>query len=399
MADPSQYGYFGAYPMAGIPMMPGMEQMMMPSLMQQPPTMVGPEGWYGMSAEDMWGMGIGGRYGGKGGRDLAALSNSHCRYWRFGRCARGETCFYKHDLAFLGVDRPGSNGVPLPAPPPGSVVPGGIPSALPGLHTAAANGPTGPGALSGLSSALAGIRAPSMASNYLKQSLAAGTTSGTKYNDDRSASRSATSTGINAHGGPSGTTPGPLSTQFLDFNSSDAFGAQGGEAGAGGGGAQGGGISVTKNKDGESPVAGGRRFKGYVQSYSEDQGCGFIAGDEVTQFFGTNVFLGLDQVTELTGDPNAKLSPGVRLSFSVIRSSSSGHGQPKARDLRYEHNPEIQVDPSQAKIEADIARFKDYVAEAEGRDGDNTEHHNKERSRSRSRSERRKTTTAESGIQ
>merc|ERR550534_3387440 len=51
-------------------------------------------------------------------RDIAALGQEHCRYWRFGRCQRGETCFYKHDPQFLGVDRTGSNGVPLSAPIP-----------------------------------------------------------------------------------------------------------------------------------------------------------------------------------------------------------------------------------------------------------------------------------------
>merc|ERR550534_2210397 len=33
-------------------------------------------------------------------RDFAALGQEHCRYWRFGRCQRGETCFYKHDPQF-----------------------------------------------------------------------------------------------------------------------------------------------------------------------------------------------------------------------------------------------------------------------------------------------------------
>lgn len=132
--DPALYGYLqsmqafgmGAMPgMAGLGAMPGMpgmltpEQLMMPTLMQQPPATSAC--WYGSGEE--WDLRIP-RLSTR--RDLSALSNSHCRYWKFGRCARGETCFYKHDIAFLGVDRPGSNGVPLASPIPN---PGVVPAA------------------------------------------------------------------------------------------------------------------------------------------------------------------------------------------------------------------------------------------------------------------------------
>jgi len=46
-------------------------------------------------------------------KDLDALKTEVCRYWRFGMCARAEGCFYKHDPNYLGIDRPGSQGVPL----------------------------------------------------------------------------------------------------------------------------------------------------------------------------------------------------------------------------------------------------------------------------------------------
>jgi len=322
-------------------MMPGLEHMMMPSLMQQPPSAA--EAWYGSaSAEDMWSMGMGSRFGGKGGKDLAALSNSHCRYWRFGRCARGETCFYKHDLAFLGVDRPGSNGIPLPAPPP----------------TAGASPTLSPSFMAPQGSGVGGL---SMAASFLKASAAAAAATG----GGGKSPTPGTYPTLSAHGGAPGTTlgphassptsgPGSAPSQFLDFNS-PSIGNSSTTAS----------VVPKKNKDGETLVAGARRFKGYVQSYAEEQGCGLIAGDEVTQFFGTQVFLGLDQVAELTGSASGKLAPGVRLSFTVVRNEQSG--QPKARDLQYEQSPEIQVDPAQAKIEADIARFKGYVAEAEGR--------------------------------
>merc|ERR1719341_865004 len=41
---------------------------------------------------------------------MNVLASEVCKYWRFGRCARGETCFYKHDPVFLGVDRSAAGG-------------------------------------------------------------------------------------------------------------------------------------------------------------------------------------------------------------------------------------------------------------------------------------------------
>lgn len=69
----------------------------------------------------------------------AAMKAEDCRYWRFGSCARGDTCFYKHDASTLGIDRPGSNGVPLTQPLP---IPATLP--IPGTGgTAASTAPSG----------------------------------------------------------------------------------------------------------------------------------------------------------------------------------------------------------------------------------------------------------------
>eukprot|EP00397_Hematodinium_sp_SG-2012_P052778 GEMP01062612.1.p1 GENE.GEMP01062612.1~~GEMP01062612.1.p1 ORF type:complete len:303 (+),score=60.62 GEMP01062612.1:96-1004(+) len=259
-----------------MPMMTTDQMGIIPNLMQQPPTQ-------GLSV------------GGRGHRDISSLGNEHCKYWRFGRCARGETCFYKHDPAFLGVDRPGSNGVPLASPIP-----------TPGMSMAHMG-------------SYPGYQQQYVAAN--QQYMGAG--------------------------------------QFIDFNSTSIGGRQYGQSAAAAAGAA--AAAAAAAAQAAAPlvyVAGGRRFNGFVRSYSTLNGFGFIGGDEINEVIGQDVFLHQREIAEVTGDAKPSLASGTTLSFTVIRNQK---GQPQARDLVFDDPGQAGT---QAKIDADIAKFQNYVATA-----------------------------------
>lgn len=299
-------GAYGANYGSMMPMMTTEQMGIIPNLMQQPPTP-------GLSV------------GGRGHRDISSLGNEHCKYWRFGRCARGETCFYKHDPLFLGVDRLGSNGIPLAAP---------IPSP-----------------------------AESIATNPYYQHYAAA--SQYAAYDPASAAAAAAAAAMAAAGAdPS------KAGQFIDFNSTRFAGVPG----------------VGAATPTLLYVAGGKRLSGFVRSYSALNGFGFIGGEEINEVIGQDVFLHQREITEVTGDPKPQLANGTTLSFTVIRNQK---GQPQARDLLFDDPGQAGV---QAKIDADIAKFQNYVAEAGKEKSASPPRHSRSRSgrrrHSRSRSRR-----------
>merc|ERR550534_649222 len=274
-------------------------------------------------------------------RDFAALGQEHCRYWRFGRCQRGETCFYKHDPQFLGVDRTGSNGVPLSAPIP--TYPNFNPtfiqrSQTPEFH----NFDNANFGGQSIEAAAAAAAAQMMQPGYVMNTQPAGQNS------------------------PPSSSP---------INSSG-----------------------NGNKDsGNTVVDGGRRFNGFVRSYSQVNRFGFIGGDEVNQHMGQDVFLHQREITEATGVQKPHLPNGCNLSFSVVRNQK---GQPQARDVKFEDGPMAVggEEESKANTEAVIARFvadarQDNRAEEGGDSGRRSR-----RSRSRSRRRNHKVVVSQDGM-
>jgi len=90
-------------------------------------------------------------------------------------------------------------------------------------------------------------------------------------------------------------------------------------------------------------VHAGKRFTGFVRSYSQVKGFGFIGGDEVMKTFGKDVFLHFREVGKVVETPgmtaqmaaaNKPYVPtGVWVTFQVTMNHKS---QPQARDVRFE---------------------------------------------------------------
>lgn len=90
-------------------------------------------------------------------------------------------------------------------------------------------------------------------------------------------------------------------------------------------------------------VHAGKRFTGFVRSYSQVKGFGFIGGDEVMKTFGKDVFLHFREVGKIGDMPamtaqmaaaNKPYVPtGVWVTFQVTMNHKS---QPQARDVRFE---------------------------------------------------------------
>jgi len=90
-------------------------------------------------------------------------------------------------------------------------------------------------------------------------------------------------------------------------------------------------------------VHGGKRFTGFVRSYSQVKGFGFIGGDDVMKTFGKDVFLHFREVGNIGNMPpmtaqqaaaNKPFVPtGVWVSFQVTMNHKA---QPQARDVRFE---------------------------------------------------------------
>eukprot|EP00397_Hematodinium_sp_SG-2012_P019754 GEMP01020316.1.p1 GENE.GEMP01020316.1~~GEMP01020316.1.p1 ORF type:complete len:374 (+),score=93.32 GEMP01020316.1:88-1122(+) len=82
-------------------------------------------------------------------------------------------------------------------------------------------------------------------------------------------------------------------------------------------------------------VHGGKRFTGFVRSYSQLKGFGFIGGEEISATFGKDVFLHFREVvsTEVLASTQKPYVPtGVWVTFVVTLNQK---GQPQARDVRF----------------------------------------------------------------
>merc|ERR1719494_1467422 len=93
----------------------------------------------------------------------------------------------------------------------------------------------------------------------------------------------------------------------------------------GGTGQQGGGLVYVQN---------GARFKGFVRSFSQVNGFGFVGGDEITQTFGKDVFLHFRELQQIMGGiEKPSLPSGTWLTFTATMNQK---GQPQARDVQFE---------------------------------------------------------------
>jgi len=93
-----------------------------------------------------------------------------------------------------------------------------------------------------------------------------------------------------------------------------------------GGGQTHGGLTYVQN---------GRRFKGYVRSFSQNSGFGFVGGDDITPQFGKDVFLHYRELQQLYGPSDQKptIPVGTWITFTVTMNQK---GQPQARDVQFE---------------------------------------------------------------
>lgn len=80
-------------------------------------------------------------------------------------------------------------------------------------------------------------------------------------------------------------------------------------------------------------VQGGRRFRGFVRSFSQINGFGFVGGDEITQNFGKDAFLHFRELQAVMGQEKPTIPSGTWLTFTVTMNQK---GQPQARDVQFE---------------------------------------------------------------
>lgn len=113
----------------------------------------------------------------------------------------------------------------------------------------------------------------------------------------------------------------------------------------GGTGQQGGGLVYVQN---------GARFKGFVRSFSQVNGFGFVGGDEITQTFGKDVFLHFRELQQIMGGIQKPTIPsGTWVTFTVTMNQK---GQPQARDVQFEPTQAgAPYDPSSATMGATAA--------------------------------------------
>merc|ERR1719494_1775576 len=101
----------------------------------------------------------------------------------------------------------------------------------------------------------------------------------------------------------------------------------------GGTGQQGGGLVYVQN---------GARFKGFVRSFSQVNGFGFVGGDEITQTFGKDVFLHFRELQQIMGGIQKPTIPsGTWVTFTVTMNQK---GQPQARDVQFEQPQQGMMD-------------------------------------------------------
>jgi len=82
-------------------------------------------------------------------------------------------------------------------------------------------------------------------------------------------------------------------------------------------------------------VQNGRRFRGFVRSFSQVNGFGFVGGDDITQSFGKDVFLHFRELQQIMGGGMEKptIPSGTWVTFTVTMNQK---GQPQARDVMFE---------------------------------------------------------------
>jgi len=88
-------------------------------------------------------------------------------------------------------------------------------------------------------------------------------------------------------------------------------------------------------------VQGGRRFKGFVRSFSQINGFGFVGGDEITQNFGKDAFLHFRELQGVMGQEKPTIPSGTWLTFTVTMNQK---GQPQARDIQFEQPQQGMMD-------------------------------------------------------
>lgn len=84
----------------------------------------------------------------------------------------------------------------------------------------------------------------------------------------------------------------------------------------------------------------GQRFRGTVKTYSENNGYGFIGGDEIHEALGKDVFMHQRDITEVTGIARPQVPPGAVVTCTVTMNAK---GQPQAKELQFEEQTCIQM--------------------------------------------------------
>jgi len=84
----------------------------------------------------------------------------------------------------------------------------------------------------------------------------------------------------------------------------------------------------------------GQRFRGTVKTYSENNGYGFIGGDEIHEALGKDVFMHQRDITEVTGIARPQVPPGAVVTCTVTMNAK---GQPQAKELQFEEQTCMQM--------------------------------------------------------
>lgn len=107
---------------------------------------------------------------------------------------------------------------------------------------------------------------------------------------------------------------------------------------------QAGGQKTGNFGDPSQYVQNGRRFRGFVRTYSPAQGFGFVGGSDVTANFPLNVFLHFKELQPIMGyveKPN--VPSGTWVTFTVVMNQK---GQPQAREVQFEGTPPVVPPPN-----------------------------------------------------
>lgn len=99
---------------------------------------------------------------------------------------------------------------------------------------------------------------------------------------------------------------------------------------------------------------GGKRFTGFVRSFSQINGFGFVGGDEISHNFGKDVFLHFRELAGLVNDAKPSLPTGTWLTFTVTLNQK---GQPQARDVQFEPGTVLPL-YQQAQLQNEAADYQ-----------------------------------------